>query len=140
MSALREGAGGFELLLEGGLAERLQVVVAANVLLGDEGVGHAPLARLLLEVVLHVAAVACAQNDMWLAQKTADHVESARTKRRTLFVQLVDGVLGAGAVEGLLGGLAVRAVALAKDHDGIVPDEGLGLLLEGGGHCAGGCS
>lgn len=61
LSAFRKGAGGFELCLEGGLAERLQVVVAANVLLGDEGVGNAPLAGPLLEVVLHVATIACAE-------------------------------------------------------------------------------
>lgn len=40
-------------------------------------------------------------------------------------------VLGSGALQSLLACAAVRAVALREDHDGILVDEGLGLLLCG---------
>lgn len=47
----------------------------------------------------------------------------------TLLVQLVHLELGAGALQGLLAGAAVRAVALGEHHDGVLVDERLGLGL-----------
>jgi len=47
----------------------------------------------------------------------------------TLLVQLVHLELGAGALQGLLAGAAVRAVALGEHHNGVLVDERLGLGL-----------
>lgn len=63
--------------------------------------------------------------------------EEKQEEGRTLFVELVGGVLGAHAVKHALRRVAVGAVALAEDHDGVVVDQLLGLDL-GGFHGGGG--
>jgi len=108
--ALRlEGAGLLEEVLElAALEHALEVRVAADVLLGDPGVGDGALARDLLEGVLDGAAVF--------------HL-----------VELEDGVVGVELVEGRLRLAAVGAVALGEDDDVVLVDELLDFLL-GGGH------
>jgi len=83
------------------LVQALQVRVAANVLLVDVDVGHGALAVDLLESILEVAAF----GDL---------------------VELYDLEVGSKTLEGALGSLAVRAVALGEDNDSIVVD----LLLD----------
>lgn len=58
-----------------------------------------------------------------------------RSDKHTDLVELEGVVLGAERREELLGGLAVRAVGLGEDGDGIVVDDVLGLGLCGGHGC-----
>jgi hypothetical protein len=84
-----------------GIAQALQIRVAANVLLVDVDVGHGALAVELLESILEVAAF----GDL---------------------IELYDLDGGSKLLEGAFGSLAVRAVALGEDNDSIVVD----LLLD----------
>lgn len=54
-----QGSGGGQLALELVRAEALDVAVAADVLLGDEDVGHAPLVGELLKGVLDSSTIVC---------------------------------------------------------------------------------
>ena len=63
-----------------------------------------------------------------------EYNERRTDEQLTLFIELVVLVLCAVAVENALRVATVRAVAFAEDHDGVVVDHGLGLLLCGF-HC-----
>ncbi|KAB8343264.1 hypothetical protein FH972_022852 [Carpinus fangiana] len=94
----------------------LQVRVAANVLLVDEDVGHAALLRDALEGVLDGGTVVCVC--MLVAA-----LRLVAVSRRLTALHLAQQALR---------GLAVGAVALGEDGDGIVVDDALGLGLCGG--------
>ena len=114
--------------------EILEVGVAANVLLVDEGVGDGPLAGDGLERILDGGTVGC-----WrLAPRLTGTFERDAAQRRyeqcfsriwgfygcakldlvklTQLVKLVDGEVCAELLESPLRRLAVRTVRLGKDH------------------------
>jgi len=91
----------------------LQIAVATNVLLPNEDIGHRALSRHLSERILDGRTVI----DL---------------------IQLNGVVLCAGLAQQRLGRLAVRAVGLGEDGDGVLVDDALGLCLCGGHTCGAG--
>jgi hypothetical protein len=84
------------------------------VLLGEEDVGDGSLAGDFEEGVLEFVTVVC-ENHLLEYDRPIFGVLSSKA-RRTSVVQLDDFVVGLGLVESGLGGLAVGAPRLGKDH------------------------
>lgn len=122
-------------------------------LLGDEDVRHAALARDLLEGVLEGGSVFCTspKEKKVLVKTPSSSKRSQKIHRtpglyggagenRTNFVQLHEEVLGVHFVQQRLGRATVRAVRLGEHHDGVLVDDllGLGFCVDHGcGRCSG---
>jgi hypothetical protein len=105
-----------------GIAQALQIRVAANVLLVDVDVGHGALAVELLESILEVAAFGYikrgARSDTTVCSLELVGMDLGRKwiDTRTDLIELYDLDGGSKLLEGAFGSLAVRAVALGEDN------------------------
>ena len=135
-------------------------------LLADEDIRNAPLSRDPLERILESGSILCNNNKnvsnillkshsssrerseispgVHFLVETSPRASDSKTRvgglKRTDFIQLHEKILRPFLAQQRLGRLAVRAVALAEDDDGVVVDDGLGLGLccgHGGGGGAG---
>jgi hypothetical protein len=129
----------------------LQVRVATNVLLADEDVGHGALARDAFECVLESGAVLYTNGTVSTYRVKRDLGSEHASRRQRLrmgergvkhtnLIKLHQKVLCALLAQQRLGGLAVGAVGLGEDDDGVLVDDILCLGLCGGhgGRCSGG--
>ena len=117
-------SGSSQLLLQLILAQRLDIAVPTNVFLADEDIRHAALVGDLLQRILQRGSIICCTK-----QSATVNLTLALFSEHTDLIQLPDLELCSGLAQQLLGGLAVRTVALAEDGDGVVVNERLRFLF-----------